>query len=124
MNSYSITLSVFENNFLPATNDSNISEYFKNNNISYSSIDITTSNVGANNLFGQDAGSIFVKEDSDFEYGNDYHLQSGCPVKMPEKMAQTLVFTGALFRGKKVLSLLTRIIKELILAQQPTTMAI
>ena len=95
----SISISVLENNFLPGTNYINSS--ILNNNISYSGINITTQNVGANNLFGQEAGSIFVKEDSDFEYGNDYHLQADCEGKNAGKDGTDMGIYGGAFPWKE-----------------------
>jgi hypothetical protein len=100
--SYSITLSVFENNFIGSTYSSYyLQSNIINNNISYSGFDITTQNVGANNLFYQEAGSIFVKEDSDFEYGNDYHLKSGCEGKNAGKDGTDMGIYGGTFPWKE-----------------------
>jgi hypothetical protein len=96
-----ITLSVFENNFLMPYYSCSISSNILNNNISYSSFNITTQNVGANNLFIQDGGSIFVKEDSDFEYGNDYHLQSDCKGKNAGKDGTDMGIYGGAFPWKE-----------------------
>jgi hypothetical protein len=97
----SIGFSVFENNFLSASNSNYVYSSILNNNISYSGFDIITSNVGANNLFYQDAGSIFVKEDSDFEYGNDYNLQSDCEGKNAGKDGTDIGIYGGAFPWKE-----------------------
>lgn len=94
-----VSLSVFENNYFGSSGI--VYNSILNNNISYSGFNITTQNVGANNLFYQDAGSIFVKEDSDFEYGNDYNLQSDCEGKNAGKDGTDIGIYGGAFPWKE-----------------------
>ncbi len=95
----SVYLSVFENNYLRVS--SYVSNCILNNNISYYSFDILNTNVGANNLFNQDAGSIFVKDDSTFDYGNDYHLKASCPGKNAGKDGTDIGIYGGAFPWKE-----------------------
>lgn len=95
----SVSISVFENNYMGGS--PYVNNCILNNNISYSGYNIVSNNAGANNLFYQAAGSIFLKEDSSFDYSNDYHLKPDCPGKNAGRDGTDIGIYGGVFPWKE-----------------------
>jgi len=94
-----VSISVFENNYLGVPGYVHNSILY--NNISYNGFNIESDNAGANNLFNQATGSIFVKDDSSFDYANDYHLIPDCPGKNAGRDGTDIGIYGGAFPWKE-----------------------